>query len=115
MKKVIITQTVITILFCICIVAVSASRKPSPNTTALSSLTSVSLEKVHINAEGKLNINTASVQELTALNGIGEVLAQRIVEYREKNGPYHDTSALLNISGIGPTKLNDIINQIYAG
>lgn len=113
MKKVIITMVAITIVFCLCIVALRLSRTSNPQATALGSLTSYPLEKLHINAEGKLNINTATVQELTALNGIGDVLAQRIVEYREKYGPYRNTQDLLNIAGIGPAKLNNIIEQIY--
>lgn len=41
-------------------------------------------------SEEKVNINTASKEELIGLNGIGEVLADRIIEYREANGGYKD-------------------------
>lgn len=113
MKKVIITMCSISCLFCIFIVSLMLIRLSRPATVPLINSTPISTESLHINTEGKLNINTATVQELTVLSGIGEVLAQRIVEYREKNGPYKDTSDLLNIKGIGPVKLKNIIDQIY--
>ena len=53
---------------------------------------------------GIVNINKASVEELTALPGIGEVLAQRIVDYRLENGPFQTTEELMNVSGVGEKK-----------
>lgn len=52
-------------------------------------------------AEILVNINTASAEELTILNGIGEKKAQLIVEYREQNGLFMAKEDLMNISGIG--------------
>ena len=51
---------------------------------------------------GKVNLNTASVEELTQLKGIGTKYAERIVEFREKNGPFKKPEDLLQIKGIGP-------------
>lgn len=59
-----------------------------------------------------LNLNTASAEELTALPGIGEVLAERIVDYREEHGPFASEEELLNISGIGPAKLDGLEGRI---
>ncbi len=50
---------------------------------------------------GKVNINTADVEELCRLPGIGEVLAGRIIGYRQEYGPYTDPAQLKNIKGIG--------------
>jgi competence protein ComEA len=50
----------------------------------------------------KININTASVEELMVLKWIGPKLAQRIVEYREKNGPFEKPEDIMLVSGIGP-------------
>ena len=50
---------------------------------------------------GKVNINTASVEQLTTLPGVGPKLAARIVEYRQKSGSFRTTQDLLNVKGIG--------------
>ncbi len=51
--------------------------------------------------EEPIDINTASVEELTRLPRIGEVTATRIVEWREENGPFTRVEELLNVQGIG--------------
>jgi len=56
----------------------------------------------------KININTATAQELDALPGVGEVIAQRIVEYRTANGPFGSIDDLLNVSGIGEVTMEDM-------
>jgi len=57
---------------------------------------------VHAGDEAKININTASVEELTQLQGIGAKYAAKIVEYREQNGPFTAPEDLMKVSGIGP-------------
>lgn len=51
--------------------------------------------------EGKVDINKATVDELTQLKNIGPGYAQRIVEYREQNGPFEKPEDLLKVKGIG--------------
>lgn len=60
----------------------------------------------------KIDINRAEVWLLEALPGIGETLAQRIVDYREQNGPFRSTSALLKVAGIGTTAYEQIEHLI---
>jgi len=54
---------------------------------------------------GRLNVNQATVRQLTLLPGIGPSLAGRIVEYRETSGPFRSPSDLVKVKGIGPKKL----------
>lgn len=52
-----------------------------------------------------VNLNTAGAEALTALPGIGEELAGRIVQYREEHGPFETVEDLTKVSGIGQGKL----------
>lgn len=56
----------------------------------------------------KIPINTADAEELQLLPGIGPVLAQRIVEWRQANGAFVIVEDLLAVEGIGMTKLQEI-------
>jgi competence protein ComEA len=60
----------------------------------------------------KININTATLDQLETLPGIGEVLGQRVIDYREQHGPFHSVDDLLNVSGIGPSHLADIKDSV---
>jgi competence protein ComEA len=60
----------------------------------------------------KVNLNTATVAELEALPGIGQVLAERIVEYRTKHGPFRSVRDLLKVEGIGERKLQSIQDHV---
>jgi len=56
----------------------------------------------------KVNINSAGARELEALPGIGQVLAERIVAYREQHGQFRSVRDLMKVSGIGPKKFESI-------
>jgi competence protein ComEA len=59
-------------------------------------------EKSPAPGSGKLiNINTAGVEELVKLPRVGEKIAQRIIEYREKNGKFKKIEDLMKVKGIG--------------
>ena len=66
-----------------------AAQEPAPTTKAAAS------------AAAPVNINTATMQQLESLPGIGMATAQRIVEYREKNGGFKKIEELMNVRGVG--------------
>ena len=51
-----------------------------------------------------ININTADREQLMQLEGIGEKMAQRIIEYRTENGPFETIQDIMKVSGIGEKK-----------
>lgn len=59
-----------------------------------------------------VNINTANVEELTTINGIGESTAKKIIDYREKNGIFESIEDIQNVSGIGEKKYEQIKESI---
>ena len=56
-------------------------------------------------ATGIVDINSATLSDLDALPGVGPSTAQAIIDYRVANGPYSSVEDLLNVRGIGPSKL----------
>ncbi len=60
----------------------------------------------------KVDINRAEVWLLRALPGIGETLAQRIVDYRHQSGEFHNTGELLKVAGIGTKTYEQIKDMI---
>ena len=62
-----------------------------------------------------VNINTASAAELDALPGIGAKTAARIVEYRQKNGPFKKVEELMNVRGVGEKNFLKLKAQITVG
>lgn len=60
----------------------------------------------------RININTAGIEELDTLWGIGSARAQAIVDYRNQNGPFRHVDELINVSGIGSAILESIRDEI---
>ena len=61
----------------------------------------------------KLELNRATRAELEALPGIGPVLAERIVAWREANGPFVSVEQIMDVEGIGEKKLDELRESIY--
>ncbi len=63
----------------------------------------------------RININTATLALLQTLPGIGPVLAQRILDYRQEHGPFSSLHELTNVSGIGEKVLEGILDYATTG
>jgi competence protein ComEA len=69
-------------------------------------------ETANGSAAGVVNLNTADVATLDGLPGIGPVLAQRIVDHREQQGPFRQVEDLLDVAGIGPAILEHLADAV---
>ena len=65
--------------------------------------------------EVKININKATVKELTKLKQVGPKVAEKIVDFREKNGPFKKPEDIMKVSGIGPKIFEQNKDMIIIG
>lgn len=93
--------------------------KPSApsNTSADNTTSTTATEPVPTvsTAPGLININTATLEQLDSLPGIGPVIAQAIIDYRSEYGDFEIPEDLLHVPGIGEKKLNAILDLITTG
>lgn len=93
--------------------AVSVSVSPSVSVSGSSSPSASAVVPAAATAavsspRALININTASAAELDSLPGIGEKIAQKILDYRQTHGPFRKISDIMNVSGIGAAKYANI-------
>ena len=62
--------------------------------------------------DGKININSADTEQLVKLKGIGEKMSERIIKYRQENGPFMSIEEIMKVSGISEKKFEDIKEYI---
>ena len=123
MKKAGLIMVLVTLIFCTFAVGFFLGRSVNNGSIQVSNIPTVSptqnTEATTVPTEDAiqfpLDINTASVQELTKLQDIGPTLAQRIVDYRNENGPFEALSDLLKVKGIGKKTLEGILDYITIG
>jgi competence protein ComEA len=72
-------------------------------------------EEVVVTTTELIDINTASQEELETLPGIGPTTAEKIIEYRETNGPFLNIEDIINVPGIGPGTYERIKDLITVG
>lgn len=85
-----------------------------PNKNDLSNAnTNINISKEgNTSEDGIININTASLEELQKINGVGEIKAKSIINYREKNGGFKSIDEMKNIEGIGDKTFEKMKDQI---
>ena len=84
-------------------------------TTKPSTVPSSAAAASHPQSGGKININTADLQTLMTLPGIGEIYAQRIIDYRTAHGRFTDITQLKEVEGIGEKRFDAIKDYITTG
>ncbi len=90
--------------------ATSLELPGSPGTDDFSSATA---EPSNSNTNTELiNINTAALEDLDSLPGIGPTIAQRIIDYRTENGPFSTIEEIMDVSGVGPATFDEIKDLI---
>ena len=60
----------------------------------------------------RMNVNTATAEELQQVRGIGPVIAERIIQYREENGNFETLDDLANVRGIGGSRFQQVKEQL---
>jgi competence protein ComEA len=75
----------------------------------------LSLPGMGLAAEGKIDLNVATAQQLEQLPGIGKEIAQRIVTYRQDMGPFKSVDDLTKVKGIGQAKLTKVKELLSIG
>ena len=69
--------------------------------TAIIALVAILMLSPAVFSQERININTADAEQLIQLRGIGEALAQRIIEFREQNGGFTSAEDIMQVRGIG--------------
>ena len=83
---------------------------PAPTTTPTPAPTSTPSQTPE--QSGKININTADKQGLEEITGVGPTIAQRIIDYRQTNGPFQKIEDLKNVKGIGDKTFEKMKDEI---
>jgi len=69
-------------------------------------------QKATAPAQGKININTATAEQLQTLPGVGPVLAKTIIEHRTKSGKFNKIEEIINVKGMGEKKFQKIKDRL---
>jgi competence protein ComEA len=107
----------ITGVFLCVLLGIFVGRNLTNNYIALDSITNTSNQEVSENKPNAagLDLNTATLQQLMLLPGIGESLGQRIIDYRTEHNGFTSVEELKQVSGIGDKKFAEIMPYVKVG
>ena len=114
LKKLLMNAIVVIFAFIIGGVVVSYEEDYGILTAAEPEFTAPPTPRTQLDTSNKLNINTATKEELIKLYGIGKVLSERIIDYREENGKFYVIEDIMKVKGINIDTFNGIKDFIYA-
>ena len=120
MKKASLVLIILTLICCAFSGGFFLGRGTGSNAINISSIPTVVHTATQVPTDGAtqpgttfpIDINTATADQFATLPGIGDTIAQRIVAYRNANGPFRTIADLLYIEGIGEKKLEAILDYI---
>ena len=88
------------------------SAAPTPTKTSTSTPTPSATPAPTPEQSEKININTASLEELDKITGVGPIIGQRIIDYRNTNGPFQKIEDIKNVKGIGDVTFEKMKDEI---
>jgi competence protein ComEA len=88
---------------------------PAPDSTPVLPTVGVDDAVPAEDPRARININSATAEELEALPSIGEVIAARIIAYREQNGAFRSVDDLIHVEGVSDRTIDDIRNLVTVG
>ncbi len=88
---------------------------PAPSSAFVNPIQAEGSTSTQVSTPGVVNINTASLEQLDTLPGIGPTTAQKIIDYRTANGPVATIEAIMDVPGIGQVKFDNMKDLITVG